>query len=99
MPEPQRGPQTLYAAVILAALVAVIVVARRWQSEPTSPSQRAAPQLAVTRPNHPREPRPLVISEGVPLVPSRTTGIRGEVPAGFPADESDDVGPITQNEA
>jgi len=99
MPEPQRGPQTLYAAVILTALVAVIVVARRWQSEPPPPAWRAAPQLASSPAHHPREPRPLVISERVPLVPSRATGIRGEVPAGFPADESDNVGPITPNEA
>lgn len=98
MPEPQRGPQTLYAAVILTALVAVIVVARRWQSEPPPPAWRAAPQLASSPAHHPREPRPLVISERVPLVPSRATGIRGEVPAGFPADESDNVGPITSNE-
>ena len=99
MPEPQRGPQTLYAAVILAALVVVIVVARRWQSDPSAPSQRAAPQLATSPARHPREPRPLAISEGVPPIPSRPPDIRGEVPAGFPADESDDVGPITQNEA
>lgn len=99
MPEPQRGPQTLYAAVILTALVVMIVVARRWQSEPIALSNRAAPQLASSPAHHPREPRPLVISERVPLVPSRAAGIPGEVPAGFPANESDDVGPITQNEA
>ena len=48
MQEPQRGPQTLYAAVILAAFVAVIVVARRWQSEPSPPPSRTAPQLATS---------------------------------------------------
>jgi tetratricopeptide (TPR) repeat protein len=97
MPEPQRGPQTFYAAVILAALVAVIVVARRWQSEPSAPAWRAAPQLAGSPANHPREPRPLAISAGVPPIPS---DIRGEVPAGFPAEEGDDdVGPIMQQEA
>jgi hypothetical protein len=100
MQDPQRGPQTLYAAVILAALVAVIVVARRQQGGPSAPARHAAPQMSDFPTSHPREPRPLVISEGVPPVQSRPSDIRGEVPAGFPADESDDeVGPVTPEES
>lgn len=99
MPQPQRSPQALYAAVILAAVVAVIVVARRQQSQPPSPARRAAPALASTRAHQPREPRPLVIAERLSPVLSAKSAGGGEVPAGFPAEESGDVGPITSEEA
>ena len=97
MPQPQRSPQALYAAVILAALVAVIIVARRQQSQPAVPSRRAAPEFASAPSHRPRVPRPLVISESVSPVPSAAVPY-GEVPAGFPTDESDDVGPINGDE-
>jgi tetratricopeptide (TPR) repeat protein len=93
MPQSQRGSQTLQAAVILAAMVAVIVVARRQQSQPTGPTRRAAPELALAPWHHPREPRPLVITEKVSQVPS-VVAPHNEVPAGFPAEERNDVGPI-----
>ncbi|MCE9526598.1 MAG: hypothetical protein K8R36_11145 [Planctomycetales bacterium] len=103
MPSLQRSPQTLYAAVILAALVAVIVVARRQQGPMEVSSPRAAPELANARTeqkssSRARPPRPLVITERVSPVPS-AAAIRSEVPAGFPEDESDDLGPVRQEEA
>ncbi|MGI8977670.1 MAG: hypothetical protein ACR2FY_00440 [Pirellulaceae bacterium] len=99
MPQPQRSPQALYAAVILAAVVAVIVVARRQQVQPPTPPRRAAPALANARAHQPREPRPLVIAERLSPVLSAKSAGGGEVPAGFPAEESGDVGPITSEEA
>lgn len=93
----QRNPQTLYAAVILAALVGVIVLARRQQGEPALPSPRTVPELARTPRKQFREPRPLVMPQRVSPISTALTG--REVPAGFPEDESDDIGPIRQEEA
>ncbi|MBC7853841.1 MAG: hypothetical protein IAF94_10425 [Pirellulaceae bacterium] len=97
MPQPLRGPQSLYATVMLAALVTVIFVARRQQVQPAASSRRAAPEFATADSHRPRAPRPLVISESVSPVPQAAVPYR-EVPAGFPTDESDDVGPITGDE-
>lgn len=98
-----RNPQTLYAAVILAALMAVVVVARRQQTPVGVLSPRVVPELARIAPDHypsspARPPRPLEITERIEPIPLAATP-RNEVPAGFPEDESDDIGPIRQEEA
>ncbi|MFN0016826.1 MAG: hypothetical protein ACKVP0_01130 [Pirellulaceae bacterium] len=102
MPQLQRSPQTLYAAVILAALVAVIVVARRQQGPMEVSSPRAAPELASApadhrHSNHERAPRPLAVVERTAPISTKIPS-RNEVRAGFPEDESDDIGPIRQEE-
>ncbi len=98
-----RNPQTLYAAVILAALMAVVVVARRQQTPVGVLSPRVVPELARIAPDHyhsspSRPPRPLEITERIEQIPLAATP-RNEVLAGFPEDESDDIGPIRQEEA
>ena len=99
----QRNSQTLYVAIILAALVAVIVVARRQQSPGDISSPRAVPELAIASPDRhhssrERAPRPLEVRERFAPIPVAANS-RSEVPAGFPEDESDDITPIEQEQA
>lgn len=103
MPQSPRNSQTLYIAAILAILVAVIVVARRERAPLEVAPPRVVPQLANTTSHHyqsspTRPPRPLEITERISPIP-RGAASRSEVLAGFPEDESDDLGPISEEDA
>jgi hypothetical protein len=98
-----RNSQTLYIAAILAILMAIIVVARRERAPLEVAPPRVVPELASIASNHyqsspARPPRPLEITERVSPIP-RVVASRSEVPAAFPEEESDDLGPISEDEA
>lgn len=82
MREPQQGQPAIYAAAILAAVVAVILLSRRLD-EQSSPAERAAPVLARAARARESAPRPLVITERVASVPMPEIP-REEIVAGFP---------------
>ena len=104
MAQLQRANLGIYAAVLLAALVGVLLVARRRESGAQSPSTRAAPELVRVSPGT-RPPRPLAIPpNAIPVAESLLS--RSEVPAAFPANDSgavtedpQDIGPISEAEA